>query len=74
MIERHDCPGCGKDDVPKYMFACVTCWDALPDRLRDRVKSTARLGVLDDRRLQVLSDVLTWYHSHPVGEHHVGSS
>lgn len=65
-MNTHLCPGCGVE-VKNYLFACYRCWDPLPDRLKERVRATASRPLLDDKRMQVISDVMEWYNSHPVG-------
>lgn len=37
---RHECPGgCGREDVPRYLYACVPCMRALPEDLAARMTS-----------------------------------
>lgn len=58
----HRCYGLCGAVVPNRLFACASCWRALPRDLREPVQATAGQSMLTcPGRLQAIQDARRWY-------------
>lgn len=57
----HRCPGGCGDAVANRLFACPSCWQALPRDLQRPIADTAGRSLLDPDRLGVVQDARRWY-------------
>lgn len=59
----HECPGCGRPDVPFEHLACHDCWYRLPATLRRAVNGTVRRG--GEAHAAALRMAHRWYQRNP---------
>lgn len=40
MREDMDCPGCGREGIPRHMVACSECWHRMPQAIKMPIRQT----------------------------------
>ena len=70
MAEFHECPGgCGREDIPRRLFACASDWRRLPESMRLAIVGAYAMRAADPfGHIRWMNTARLWYRDNPEGQ------